>query len=101
MIGPERPGASAVPPAEAVVPVSADASIANVVGQRSHLNRRVDVDRVALNVVLIPEARAQWVKVPSVIKNALSFAFMCRIQWEECPGNAPSIRSCSASRCNC
>src|SRR5438105_9037364 len=49
VIGPERPGGVAVPPAEAVLPVAADA----IAAQRLHLNRRVDVDRAALHVVLI------------------------------------------------
>jgi hypothetical protein len=37
-----------------VMPVSADATVA--VAKQRHLNGRVDVDRVALHVVLIPDA---------------------------------------------
>jgi hypothetical protein len=54
VIGPERPGGIAVVPSEIVVSVSAEGRLA--LDQRRHLNRRVDVDRVAMHVVLIPDA---------------------------------------------
>ena len=61
VIGPERPGGIADPPFEAVVPVAVDARLGF---QRYHLNRRVDVDRVALHVILFHAAIALGVEVP-------------------------------------
>jgi hypothetical protein len=76
VIGSERPGGIADPPLEAVVPVAADARLGF---QRYHLNRRVDVDRVAMHVILFHTAIALGVEVPSsdLVEDQLPLARRC------------------------